>query len=86
MFDNIVKKDELPLNMDSPLEPESFVDYVEGWRIRVWDHAFLGQFRGHDTFRKSDDFKKHKGADAVVKRVIYRYKYLSEFSYCKMLV
>ncbi len=33
MFENIVKKDELTLSMDSPQEPESFPDYVEGWRI-----------------------------------------------------
>ncbi len=72
MFDNIVKKDQLKLAMDSPQEPETFPDYVEDWRIRVWDHAFLPQFRGHDVFRKSDDFKKHKGTDLVVKRVIYR--------------
>jgi hypothetical protein len=73
MFENIVKKDQLHLTMDSPMEPESFAEYLEGWRIRVWDHAFITHFRGNDVFRKSDDFKKHKGGDLVVKRVIYRY-------------
>jgi len=70
MVDDIVKKDQLPLTMDFVKEPMIFTDYIEDWRIRVWEKSFLGVFKGQDVFRKSDDFKKHKGSDLVVKRVI----------------
>jgi len=70
MFDNFVKKDQLALNMNSPLEPDSLADYIEDWRIRVWDHAFLVYFRRHDVYKKSDDFRKHKAFDQVVKHVV----------------
>jgi len=35
MLDEIVKKDQLVLAMNSLQEPESFPDYIEGWRICV---------------------------------------------------
>jgi len=76
MFDDIVKKDQLKLALNSPQRPENFPDYIEGWRIRVWDKVFLGNFKGSEVFKKSNDFKKRKGSDDVVKRVIYRYELL----------
>ena len=72
MFDDIVKKDELPLSVDS--QYDSFPDYLESWRILLWDKAFLGSFKGQsEGFKKGDDFRKRKGSDLVVKRSIFRY-------------
>jgi hypothetical protein len=76
MFDTIVKKDNLVLAMDSPQEPEVLSKYIEGWRIQLWDHAFLSNFKGHDVFKKLDLFLKHKGSDLVVKRVLFRYQFI----------
>jgi len=39
-FDNIVKKDNVLVNMSTPLEPEFLPEYIKGWRRKIWDQAF----------------------------------------------
>lgn len=73
MFDNILRSDNVPINMEVVAEPESLRDYMEGWRMKLWEHAYVGIFKGADAFKKSDYFKDFKGANLAVKRVIYRY-------------
>ncbi len=71
-FEDIVRADSIRISMDSPLEPLSLIEFIEEWRIRLWDHAFLSYFKGHDHFKKSEDFSLFKGSDLAVKRVIFR--------------
>jgi hypothetical protein len=71
-FEDIVRADNINISMDSPLEPLSLSAFIEEWRIRLWDHAFLTYFKGHDHFKKSEDFSSFKGFDLAVKRVIFR--------------
>ena len=76
MFDNIVQSDNIPINMSVPGEPESLMEYVEGWRMKLWETAYTGVFKGGDTFKKYDNFKDFKGAMLAVKRLIYRFENL----------
>jgi hypothetical protein len=71
-FEDIVRADSIRISMDSPLEPLSLIEFIEEWRIRLWDHAFLSYFKGYDHFKKSEDFSLFKGSDLAVKRVIFR--------------
>jgi hypothetical protein len=73
LFENIVHKDNVPLNMDVPSEPRTLPQFIESWRVKLWDKAFLNVFKGTDHFKKSIAFKDFKGTDLVVKRVVYRY-------------
>lgn len=72
-MDAILARDNIQLDMQSPLEPMTTVNYVEGWRMRLWDKAFCGDFSSKGHFKKGDTFKKCTGADTAVKRVIFRY-------------
>jgi len=72
-FDNVVKKDNLPINMETPLEPEYLPDYIEGWRRKIWDHAFGPILKRANVFKKSDSFTNYDGSDLAVKRVLFRY-------------
>ena len=49
-------------------------DYVESWRIRLWDKAFTTFFVSNESkaFIKRSIFKEFPGTAAVVKRVVYR--------------
>lgn len=73
-FEEIMRQDRIPIDMGSPLEPMSLSEYIEDCRMKLWDHAFLSTFKGHDCFKKSDDFLGFKGADLVVRRVLFRFE------------
>jgi hypothetical protein len=88
MFENIIHKDNVSLNMDVPAEPKTMSQFIETWRVKLWDKAFVTVFKGADHFKKSDSFKDFKGNDLVVKRVVYRYAVtitLSCFTLCYSL-
>lgn len=50
-------------------------DYVESWRILLWDKAFQPFLNpaANPPFLKSSVFEDHPGAPLVEKRVFYRY-------------
>jgi len=72
-FDNIVKKDNLQVNIANPLEPEFLAEYIEGWRRKIWNQAFGPVLKGMNAFKKSDSFTNYDGSELVVKRVLFRY-------------
>jgi hypothetical protein len=72
-FDNIVLADNIPIDYSVLAEPVSLLSYIETWRVRVFDHAFLHYYKGADPFTKAKVFSEYRGTDLVVKRVIFRY-------------
>ena len=71
-FDGVVKKDNIDINMHTPLEPESLTEYIEGWRRKIWDHGFGPALKGGGHFKKSDSFMNSEGAKQIVRRVLFR--------------
>jgi len=78
MFKNIICEDNIQINMEVADEPQSLFEYIDGWRMKIWDHGFLEVFKGADAFKKSDSFRDFKGSTLVVKRTIFRYIYVIE--------
>jgi hypothetical protein len=72
-FDKIVLADNIPINYSILAEPLSLSSYIETWRVRVFDHAFLHYYKGADPFTKAKVFSEYRGTDLVVKRVIFQY-------------
>jgi len=72
-FDNVVQKDNLQVNMETPLYPELLPKYVEGWRRKIWDQGFGPILKGTNAFKKSDSFTTYEGSDLAVKRVLFQY-------------
>jgi hypothetical protein len=72
-FDKIVMADDIPIDYSIPTEPLFFLQYIETWRIRVFDHAFLHYYKGVDPFTKAKEFSEYRGMDLVVKRVMFQY-------------
>lgn len=71
-----MRQDRIPIDMESALEPMSLAEYIEDCRMKLWDCAFISTFKGHDCFKKLDDFVGFKGADLAVRRVLFRYEIL----------
>ena len=72
LFENICKGDKIPINMDTSAEPRTLQEYLEDWRMKLWDTAYIGIFKGADAFKKSDSFKDFRGSYLAVQRLIYR--------------
>jgi hypothetical protein len=58
--------------VDSSKVVDSFVDYLENWRICLWDKAYNTHFGGPDAYAKSMRFDKVKDGDLVVKWLCLR--------------
>ena len=58
--------------LDGDVEVDSLPDYLEKWRICLWDKAFIAHFSGSDIYGKGTWWKDVKGAHNIVKRLIFR--------------
>lgn len=73
LFDEIMRQDRIPIDMTVQEEPRPLAAYIEDCRMKLWDHAFSSYFKGHDCFKKSEDFVGFKGTDLLIRRVLFRY-------------
>jgi len=71
-FDDVVKNDNIHIDMNVPQQPETLVEYIEGWRRKIWDQGFMSVFRGTNYFKKGDNFMMFNGAKHAVRRVLFR--------------
>ena len=56
MFESIMRPDNIPIDMSSAEEPMSLSDYLESWRMKVWNTTYAAAFKGADSFKKSNSF------------------------------
>ena len=75
-FERICRSDNIPIDMTVPGEPLEIQEYIESWRMKLWDQAYTGVFKGAEAFKKADSFKDARGAMLAVKRVIFKYIHL----------
>jgi len=59
--------------MDIATEPKTLKEYLESWRMKVWDIAYTCVFKGVDAFKKLKNFKEFKEAMLVVHHLIFKY-------------
>ena len=78
-FDSLIKNSELVLTNDNT-ELLSMKDYIEKWRIQIWDHGFFNFFRGKSPFIKNSLFAEHPGTQLAVQRLIYRFVFYFNLS------
>ena len=71
--DSITVSDNLNIDMHVSAESMSLIDYIESWRMKLWDSAYNGVFNGAESFKKFDSFKDYKGSMLAVKCLLYRY-------------
>ena len=69
---NSIKEDGLVVDMEVPEKPRSLVAYMQVWHNQVWEHAFVGFFKGKDAYTRSKSFSEQKLSDLAVKRTVYR--------------
>jgi hypothetical protein len=70
-FNTIVAKDGIVLNFVVLDVPDTLPNYLEKWRISLWESGFSTVFKGVCPFKKRDVFLDYRGATLLVKRVIY---------------
>jgi hypothetical protein len=46
-------------------------NFVETWRLQIWNAGILSMFKGADAFSNTKAFKAHKFTNLAVKQVLY---------------
>lgn len=84
-FDSLIKNSELVLsNVDTDLL--TLKDYLEKWRIQIWEHGFFNFFKGKIPFIKSSVFAEHPGTSQAVQRLLYRFVFYFNLSSLAILL
>jgi hypothetical protein len=73
LFSKTIKDDGLEIDMQAIEKPRTMDEYVQAWRNQIWEHGFMGFFKGKDSYSKTKAFVDHKQMDLAVKRVVFRY-------------
>jgi hypothetical protein len=76
-FSKTVKEDGLTIDMEVAEKPRTIDVYVQAWYNRIWEHGFIGIFKGKDSYSRTEAFKEQRGTVVVVKRVVFRYGFNS---------
>ena len=73
IFSKSVKDDGLAIDMDVAQKPRSISQYIQAWHNQIWEHRFVGFFRGKESYTKTKAFLDQKQTNLAAKRVMYRY-------------
>jgi hypothetical protein len=60
LFSNTVKEDGLLIDMEVPVKPRTLDVYIQGWHNQIWEHGFVGFFKGKDSYSKSKAFQDQR--------------------------
>jgi len=55
-FDEMVEQDNIIINYNTLQQLKYLVEYIEGWRLKIWDQGFGPYFKGANYFKKEDSF------------------------------
>jgi hypothetical protein len=42
-------------------------EYVQAWHNQIWEHGFMGWFKGKNSYSKTKAFEDHKHTDLIDK-------------------
>ncbi len=74
-FMSIIKSENIEVHWSANDELDTIGNYVETWRIVLWDHAFWWLFKKDSSYSRSKAFKDQEGTDVATKRLLYRYNF-----------
>jgi hypothetical protein len=81
LFSKSVKEDGLEIDMDGIEKPRTIDVYVQAWHNQIWELGFMGIFKGKESYSKTKAFKDQRHTDLAVKRVVFKYEFISQFSF-----
>jgi hypothetical protein len=80
LFSKTVKEDGLEIDMEVVDKPKTIDKYVQTWHNQIWDHGFMGWFKGKNSYSKTKAFLEHRRTDLAIKRVVFRYEFISQMA------
>jgi hypothetical protein len=78
LFSKTVKDDGLEIDMEVVDKPKTIDKYVQAWHNQIWEYGFMGLFKRKDSYSKTKVFVEHMHTDLAVKRVVFRYEFISQ--------
>jgi hypothetical protein len=80
LFSKTVKEEGLEIDMEVVDKPKTMDKYVQAWHNQIWEHGFMGWFKGKNSYSKTKAFLEHSHTDLAIKRVVFRYEFISQMA------
>ena len=80
MFSKTIKEDSLEINMEVVDKPNTIDKYIQAWHNQIWEHGFMGMFKGKDYYNKTKTFVEYMHTNLAVKQVVFRYEFISQMA------
>ena len=81
LFAKSVKEDGLEIDMDGFKKPRTIDVYVLIGHNQISKPRFMGIFKGKEFYSKTKAFKDQRHMDLAVKRVVFKYEFIFQFSF-----
>jgi hypothetical protein len=80
LFLKTIKEDGSEIDLEVVDKPKTIDKYVQAWHNQIWEHGFMGWFKEKDFYSKTKAFLEHRHTDLAVKRIVFRYKFISQMA------
>ena len=80
-----MKDNNIVLNLDSEDKPATIEDYVECWRVRIWEYGFIAMFKGKDASARQRHLRT-LSSQTLLLGASYTDMFSSSFSISLMLI
>jgi hypothetical protein len=77
LFSKTIKEDGLEIDMEVVDKPKTIDKYVQAGHNQIFEHGFMFWFKRKDNYSKTKAFLEHMHTDLAVKRVVFRYEFIS---------
>jgi hypothetical protein len=57
-------------------KPRTIDEYIQAWHNQIWEHGFMGWFKGKKSYSKTKAFKDHMLTDLAIKCVVFMYEFI----------
>jgi hypothetical protein len=78
LLSKTLKKDRLEIYMQDVEKPRTINEYVQAWKNQIWEHGFMGWFKGKDSYSKTKAFEDLRHMDLAIKRVVFKSEFISQ--------
>lgn len=69
---NALESDSIHIDWGGRPDLDEIVEYVEKWRILVWDRAYYFLLKKSNGYSRTVAFKEQDGTANAAKRLVYR--------------
>jgi hypothetical protein len=73
LLSKAIEEDGLEICTEGMQKPRTIDEYVQAWRIQIWEYGYTRWFKEKEAYTKTKAFEDHRNMDLAIKHVIYKF-------------